>query len=130
MTDRAETAHGPSAGRPARRWWRWLKRGALALLTLAVLLVAFALLFPRTTRRAGAAAIEWLLPRYLAWNAGTGAFVAHLASRQEVKVPMRDGVRLATDLYFPSGSGPFPTLAVRSPYNKADGRLIADFFAR
>jgi putative CocE/NonD family hydrolase len=34
-------------------------------------------------------------------------------------VPMRDGVRLATDLYFPAGSGePWPVILVRTPYKK------------
>ncbi|MDX6631637.1 MAG: uncharacterized protein QOH00_3883, partial [Gaiellales bacterium] len=31
---------------------------------------------------------------------------------------MRDGVRLATDVYLPSGSGPFPAVLVRLPYDK------------
>jgi putative CocE/NonD family hydrolase len=36
-----------------------------------------------------------------------------------VRVPMRDGVRLATDLYVPAGSGPpFPVVLIRTPYNK------------
>ncbi len=32
--------------------------------------------------------------------------------------PMRDGVRLATDLYLPAGDGPFAALLVRTPYDK------------
>lgn len=32
-------------------------------------------------------------------------------------VPMRDGVRLATDVYKPKGDGPFPTIMVKTPYN-------------
>ena len=34
-----------------------------------------------------------------------------------VMVPMRDGVRLATDVYRPT-EGPMPTLLTRTPYNK------------
>ena len=35
-----------------------------------------------------------------------------------VMVPMRDGVRLASQIYIPkSGQGPFPTILWRSPYN-------------
>jgi predicted acyl esterase len=34
-----------------------------------------------------------------------------------VRVPMRDGVRLATDVYRPT-EGPTPTLLTRTPYNK------------
>jgi putative CocE/NonD family hydrolase len=35
----------------------------------------------------------------------------------DVPVPMRDGVRLSTDIRRPSGPGPFPTLVYRTPYN-------------
>ena len=33
-------------------------------------------------------------------------------------VPMRDGVRLATDVYLPPGSGPFPVVMERTPYGR------------
>ena len=37
---------------------------------------------------------------------------------QKVMVPMRDGIRLATDIYRPADStGPVPTIFVRTPYN-------------
>ena len=37
---------------------------------------------------------------------------------QKVMVPMRDGIRLATDIYRPANStGPVPTIFVRTPYN-------------
>ena len=55
----------------------------------------------------------------------------------DVMVPMRDGVRLATDLYFPGSgggraSGRFPVILERTPYNKASPRnvLRAKYFAR
>lgn len=38
--------------------------------------------------------------------------------KQTFMVPMRDGVRLATDVYLPEGRGPFPTILIRTPYNK------------
>jgi putative CocE/NonD family hydrolase len=38
----------------------------------------------------------------------------------EVQVPMRDGTKLATDLYMPNGPGPFPVIVERTPYNKQD----------
>ena len=48
-------------------------------------------------------------------------------------VPMRDGVRLATDVYRPRGlSGALPTILIRLPYNKDSYRgatVAADFFA-
>ncbi|MEO1618641.1 MAG: CocE/NonD family hydrolase [Planctomycetota bacterium] len=34
-----------------------------------------------------------------------------------VMVPMRDGVRLATDVHVPKGDGPFPAVLVKTPYN-------------
>ncbi len=37
-----------------------------------------------------------------------------------VRVAMRDGVELATDIYLPPDSGPCPTLLVRTPYGKRD----------
>jgi putative CocE/NonD family hydrolase len=37
---------------------------------------------------------------------------------KKLMVPMRDGIRLATDLYTPKDSdGPYPTIFLRSPYN-------------
>jgi putative CocE/NonD family hydrolase len=48
-------------------------------------------------------------------------------------VPMRDGVKLATDIHRPRGvSGPLPTILLRSPYNKNTYRAAltqANFFA-
>ena len=40
---------------------------------------------------------------------------------QKVMVPMRDGVRLASDVYRPKGAeGPLPTIFWRTPYNFSD----------
>ncbi|MCW6530154.1 CocE/NonD family hydrolase [Sphingomonas sp. MMSM20] len=44
-------------------------------------------------------------------------------------VAMRDGVRLATDIYLPDGPGPFPVLLERTPYDKT-GTNHGDFTAR
>lgn len=38
-------------------------------------------------------------------------------------VRSRDGVGLATDLFFPKGDGPFPTIVGRTPYNKNSAAL-------
>jgi len=52
---------------------------------------------------------------------------------RSLMVPMRDGVRLATDLYRPKdATGPLPTILVRTPYNKGAnpaGDASARFFA-
>ena len=36
----------------------------------------------------------------------------------EVIAPMRDGVKLAGNLYLPAGKGPFPCVVQRTPYGK------------
>ena len=42
---------------------------------------------------------------------------------QAVRVPMRDGVRLSTDLYFPVGAPePLPAILIRTPYDKGGFR--------
>jgi len=41
--------------------------------------------------------------------------------KQTFAVPMRDGVKLGTDVYLPSTNGAFPVLLTRTPYNKALG---------
>lgn len=52
---------------------------------------------------------------------------------RDVMVPMRDGVRLATNLYRPSANGPrFPVILIRTPYNKEAMPFVttpAAFFA-
>ena len=59
------------------------------------------------------------------------------AIRRDVLVEMRDGARLATDLYFPAlngepAPGPFPVILERTPYDKLAARQTSkgQFFAR
>ncbi|HYL93587.1 MAG TPA: CocE/NonD family hydrolase [Alphaproteobacteria bacterium] len=47
-----------------------------------------------------------------------------------VGVPMRDGVKLATDIYRPKGVEKAPVILVRTPYKKDMGELQAKFYAR
>lgn len=69
----------------------------------------------------------------LAWSVGllfagqapalAGGQAAPVAQTAEVTctvqmVPMRDGVKLATEVYMPAGSGPFPVILQRTPYNR------------
>jgi len=46
-----------------------------------------------------------------------GALEAAAIIEQKVMVPMRDGIRLATDIYRPKTDDPVPTIFVRTPYN-------------
>jgi predicted acyl esterase len=39
-------------------------------------------------------------------------------SSTEVMVAMRDGVKLATNVYLPEGNGPWPVILTRTPYSK------------
>jgi putative CocE/NonD family hydrolase len=60
-------------------------------------------------------------------------FDSHAVS--EVMVPMRDGVKLATDLYRPARAGKavegrFPVILYRTPYNKAGQKSAAVYFAQ
>ncbi len=45
-------------------------------------------------------------------------------------VAMRDGVKLGTDVYLPSTNGAFPTLLMRTPYNKGVATGIGEDGAR
>jgi putative CocE/NonD family hydrolase len=50
---------------------------------------------------------------------------------KNIMVPMRDGVRLAADVYRPAEGGPFPVIIQRLPYNKdlpAMTMLLMDVF--
>src|SRR5262249_43426921 len=40
-------------------------------------------------------------------------------------VPVRDGTKLATDIYLPTPSAKFPTILARTPYDKAGAAGIA-----
>ena len=57
--------------------------------------------------------------------------------RSNVMIPMRDGVRLATDIYFPAlggqpASGKFPVILERTPYDKAGSGNVTNgtYYAR
>lgn len=83
-------------------------------------------------------ALAALPPAALAQRAPSDAYprtagTHEVTIERNIMVPMRDGTRLATDLYRPKDlDGPRPTILVRTPYNKAlrpDGDPNALFFA-
>lgn len=49
---------------------------------------------------------------------------AVFAGKETVMLPMRDGVKLATDIYTPDGAAPFPVILIRTPYNKDGNAAI------
>lgn len=55
----------------------------------------------------------------------------------DVRIPMRDGTELSMDIYLPDGAGPFPTVLLRTPYEKSKatfkryklGRYVSNGYA-
>src|SRR5579864_3483493 len=67
--------------------------------------------------------------------AGDGRVSFDSNTLETVMAPMRDGVRLATDMYRPAhggkaAEGKFPVLIERTPYNKIGRRKLGEFLAR
>lgn len=96
--------------------------------------VLFGLLFGAVVMSAGV--VESVAPP----RSGGPAQSAMPGSKHPVRlqrsalVPMRDGVRLSTDLYFPEGAGDqLPTVLIRTPYDKNAYRgrtgSVANLFA-
>ena len=42
----------------------------------------------------------------------------------EYMIEMRDGVKLATNVFLPKGDGPWPVILTRTPYNKDGGLTL------
>ena len=65
---------------------------------------------------------------------GTLARADEYVLERDVMVPMRDGVRLATDIYRPAKDGvvleePLPVILTRLPYNKQGGKTMGAYYA-
>ena len=57
-----------------------------------------------------------------------------VTTRTNVMVPMRDGVKLATDLYLPARDGSvaaekYPAILTRLPYNKDGSKRFDEYYA-
>jgi len=68
---------------------------------------------------------------------GAPAVAAQVRVRFGVPTPMRDGTKLVSDMWIPEGKGPFPTILVRTPYERTmelipSGRPpeVGEYFAR
>jgi putative CocE/NonD family hydrolase len=104
-----------------------MKRWTLLPLAAVVLLAALAAPFAAAPEHAASPAIA----------AAAASPQSDVARELDVMIPMRDGVRLATDIYRPANAGvptadPLPALLQRTPYDKRAAGLVqqAEFFAR
>ena len=55
---------------------------------------------------------------------------ARPVEKKSEKIAMRDGTKLATDIYLPPGAGPFPVIVARTPYNRVTHNESAPGFAK
>ena len=58
-----------------------------------------------------------------------------VVAQENIMVPMRDGVRLATDVYLPARDGEaiegqWPAILTRTPYNKNGNKRFGEYFAQ
>jgi predicted acyl esterase len=61
----------------------------------------------------------WLILGLSAWMGwGRAEPVAPAVEPRHERVAMRDGTRLATDVWLPAGNGPWPVAMARTPYDK------------
>lgn len=49
-----------------------------------------------------------------------------VAIQFDVRIPMRDGVTLAADIYRPAAPGRYPVILMRTPYNKNGAAILAE----
>ncbi|MGD8539530.1 MAG: CocE/NonD family hydrolase, partial [Candidatus Aminicenantes bacterium] len=55
----------------------------------------------------------------------------NIYAQKTIGIPMRDGIKLATDLYFPEGeNGPLPVILMRTPYNKVILQGYGAYFSK
>ncbi len=50
-------------------------------------------------------------------------------TKQTIMIAVEDTIKLATDVYLPQKNGPFPTILIRSPYNRAGAKGDGERFA-
>jgi len=53
-----------------------------------------------------------------------------ILEERNVGVPMRDGIKLSTDIYRPKADGKFPVILTRTPYEKNMAELNGRYYAR
>ncbi len=62
------------------------------------------------------------------WRRAVDLYAQPVEKKVE-KIAMRDGVKLATDIFLPKGDGPFPVILARTPYNRLKRNESAPGFA-
>ena len=62
--------------------------------------------------------VSRILCIWLALASGIALAQSQPDAEREVMAPMRDGVKLAANIYLPTGDGPWPVVLTRTPYNK------------
>jgi hypothetical protein len=87
----------------------------------------------KTTHRSVALALLWASTAALAPAASEATY--GVAVTRDVMIAMRDGVKLATDIYLPSPADgstgeKFPTVLERTPYGKQSAESIGQYFAK
>jgi putative CocE/NonD family hydrolase len=67
--------------------------------------------------------------RFFILAAVPGLLATHSGARVErdVWVPMRDGIRLQADVFWPEKQGPSPVLVIRTPYGRKSARAVAPY---
>ncbi len=48
---------------------------------------------------------------------------------KDASINMKDNITLLSDIYFPKGDGPFPTILIRTPYLRAGFKTFAQIYA-
>ncbi|MCS7208150.1 MAG: CocE/NonD family hydrolase [Fimbriimonadales bacterium] len=73
---------------------------------------------------------RWVVSCALLMGIGVAFQPAERVALQSQMLPMRDGTRLATDVYLPAGQPPFPVILIRTPYDKNALKAIGEDGAR
>ncbi len=99
---------------PARKMKRTLRIAAFAVLGLVI--IAAGLYFGRL--------------QVLGYQLDLPSYTHDVGSEEVVRVAMRDGVELNTKVLQPSGTGPWPTVLIRNPYDAPFVTFWCDIFVR
>jgi putative CocE/NonD family hydrolase len=91
--------------------------------TFVLRLISLSLLLFST----GCEGLKW---RMISWRLGVPQPAHSVVVDRDVMIPVRDGVRLAADIYRPKGPGKFPVVVTRTPYGKRNPDHLYDFAGR